>query len=195
MKMDTKRAIKLLIDHIEEISPQNVYDQIHAVESAETSRSFKHQYLHSLFEYNPEIGSQFHSLQVSDFPRGLSRWTIATLFRIWLWMRVFVWLDFLTSIVRTMIKVCWGRGGGFELWCHWLQVDLYAEFDPSYLGTFLENSQYYSLEDALSVCQKYGFVKETVFIYQRMGNNKRALELIIEELRDVSKASLIFRVF
>lgn len=82
MKMDTKRAIKLLIDHIEEISPQNVYDQIHAVESAETSRSFKHQYLHSLFEYNPEIGSQFHSLQVSDFPRGLSRWTIATLFRI-----------------------------------------------------------------------------------------------------------------
>lgn len=64
MKMDTKRAIKLLIEHMEEVPPQSVYTQLQAIEPAETSRSFLYQYLHSLFEYNTELGSEFHTLQV-----------------------------------------------------------------------------------------------------------------------------------
>uniref|UniRef100_A0A665WJ15 Vacuolar protein sorting-associated protein 41 homolog n=1 Tax=Echeneis naucrates TaxID=173247 RepID=A0A665WJ15_ECHNA len=41
---------------------------------------------------------------------------------------------------------------------------------------------------ALEICQQRNFVEETVFLLSRMGNCRRALQMIMEELEDVDKA-------
>ena len=71
---------------------------------------------------------------------------------------------------------------------HELQVGLYAKFDYPRLLPFLRQSNYYSLEKAYQICEKAHLVPEMVFILGRMGNNKEALSLIIEKLRDVNQA-------
>ncbi|GAA6038514.1 hypothetical protein JCM8097_004607 [Rhodosporidiobolus ruineniae] len=69
-----------------------------------------------------------------------------------------------------------------------LQVDLYAEYNPSKLMDFLRASNYYSLERAYKICDARDLVPEMVFLLGRMGDNKRALNLIIERLGDVQRA-------
>lgn len=71
---------------------------------------------------------------------------------------------------------------------HDMQVELYAEFDYSRLMHFLRASSYYSLEKALAICEKRNLVMEMVFILGRIGDNHRALMLIIERLGDVYQA-------
>ncbi|TBU65241.1 vacuolar assembling protein VPS41 [Dichomitus squalens] len=68
------------------------------------------------------------------------------------------------------------------------QVKLYAEYAPRKLIDFLRASQYYSLEEAYKVCNERDLVLEMVFLLGRMGNNKKALHLIIERLGDVNRA-------
>ena len=68
------------------------------------------------------------------------------------------------------------------------QVRLYAEFEPTRLFDFLRSSNYYNLEKAYKVCSKNdALVPETVFLLGQMGNNKEALNLIIEKLGDVNR--------
>ncbi|GAA5865395.1 hypothetical protein JCM1840_001554 [Sporobolomyces johnsonii] len=69
-----------------------------------------------------------------------------------------------------------------------LQVDLYAEYNPGKLMEFLRASNYYSLERAYKICDARDLVPEMVFLLGRMGDNKRALNLIIERLGDVQRA-------
>ncbi|KAJ1744262.1 Vacuolar protein sorting-associated protein 41 [Coemansia sp. RSA 1086] len=69
-----------------------------------------------------------------------------------------------------------------------LQVELYAEYNPERLLNFLRISTYYSFEKALEICEERGLVPEMVFILGRMGDNHRALMLIIDQLRDVPRA-------
>ncbi|KAG8985538.1 Vacuolar protein sorting-associated protein 41, partial [Tulasnella sp. 427] len=68
------------------------------------------------------------------------------------------------------------------------QVQLYADFEPSRLIDFLRASNYYSLAKAYDICEKKDLVPEMVFLLGRMGNNKKALNLIIEKLGDVNRA-------
>ncbi|KDQ15510.1 hypothetical protein BOTBODRAFT_31824 [Botryobasidium botryosum FD-172 SS1] len=68
------------------------------------------------------------------------------------------------------------------------QVQLYAEFAPTRLIDFLRASNYYSLEQAYSICKERDLVPEMVFLLGRMGNNRQALNLIIERLGDVHRA-------
>ncbi|KAJ8487764.1 hypothetical protein ONZ45_g14207 [Pleurotus djamor] len=68
------------------------------------------------------------------------------------------------------------------------QVKLYAEFDTPRLIDFLRASNYYNLEKAYAVCTERDLVLEMVFLLGRMGNNKKALTLIIERLGDVNRA-------
>ncbi|OBZ70031.1 Vacuolar protein sorting-associated protein 41 [Grifola frondosa] len=58
----------------------------------------------------------------------------------------------------------------------------------SSLVDFLRASNYYSLEAAYDVCSERDMVPEMVFLLGRMGNNKKALNLIIERLADVNRA-------
>ena len=68
-------------------------------------------------------------------------------------------------------------------------VDLYAEYDYARLLDFLRASTSYSLEKAYEICKTRDYVPEMVFLLGRMGNNKQALELIIERLGDVQRVS------
>ncbi|EIW51779.1 vacuolar protein sorting-associated protein 41 [Trametes versicolor FP-101664 SS1] len=68
------------------------------------------------------------------------------------------------------------------------QVKLYAEYAPRRLIDFLRASNYYNLEEAYNVCNERDLVPEMVFLLGRMGNNKKALNLIIERLGDVNRA-------
>ena len=54
---------------------------------------------------------------------------------------------------------------------------------------FLRASNYYSLEKAYKICDELDMVPEMVFLLGRMGDNKRALRLIIERLGDVQRVS------
>ncbi|XP_074350636.1 vacuolar protein sorting-associated protein 41 homolog isoform X2 [Apium graveolens] len=62
MKVDCKRAVQLLIQQRESISPNEVVSQLMATK--DDSRYFLHQYLHSLFEDDPHAGKDFHDMQV-----------------------------------------------------------------------------------------------------------------------------------
>jgi hypothetical protein len=55
---------------------------------------------------------------------------------------------------------------------------------------FLRASTAYSLEKAYNICKTRDYVPEMVFLLGRMGNNKQALELIIERLGDVQRVGL-----
>ncbi|KAI7822078.1 hypothetical protein BX661DRAFT_173138 [Kickxella alabastrina] len=69
-----------------------------------------------------------------------------------------------------------------------LQVELYAEYNPERLLNFLRVSTYYSFDKALEICEERALVPEMVFILGRMGDNHRALMLIIDRLCDVPRA-------
>lgn len=62
MKIDSKRAVSLLIQHRELITPFEVVSQLLAAK--DDSRYFLHLYLHSLFVANPDAGREFHDMQV-----------------------------------------------------------------------------------------------------------------------------------
>ncbi|KAI0303893.1 hypothetical protein BC826DRAFT_980228 [Russula brevipes] len=61
-------------------------------------------------------------------------------------------------------------------------VELYAEHAPTKLIDFLRASSYYSLETAYRICTERDLVPEMVFLLGRMGDNKKALYLIIDRL-------------
>ncbi|KAH7909052.1 hypothetical protein BJ138DRAFT_1090147 [Hygrophoropsis aurantiaca] len=69
-----------------------------------------------------------------------------------------------------------------------LQVTLFAEHAPARLIDYLRTSTYYNLEAAYRVCKSRDMVPEMVFLLGRVGNNKKALMLIIERLGDVNRA-------
>ncbi|KAI0323327.1 vacuolar protein sorting-associated protein 41, partial [Cubamyces sp. BRFM 1775] len=68
-------------------------------------------------------------------------------------------------------------------------VGLYAEYAPKGLVDFLRASNYYNLEKAYNVCNDRDLVPEMVFLLGRMGNNKKALNPIIERLGDANRAT------
>ncbi|KFM71721.1 Vacuolar protein sorting-associated protein 41-like protein, partial [Stegodyphus mimosarum] len=71
---------------------------------------------------------------------------------------------------------------------HGLLVELYAEYAPEQLLSFLRTSYNYSLEHALEVCQQRGLIHEVVFLLGRMGNTRQALQQITEQLQDIDQA-------
>ncbi|CDS11660.1 hypothetical protein LRAMOSA03923 [Lichtheimia ramosa] len=75
---------------------------------------------------------------------------------------------------------------GYEF--HNMQIELYADYDYPKLIEFLRASHYVSLEKAYKICEEKDLVPEMVFILGRMGDNKKALMLIIERLDDVQRA-------
>ncbi|XP_047319698.1 vacuolar protein sorting-associated protein 41 homolog [Impatiens glandulifera] len=130
MLVDCKRAVSLLIQYRDLITPSEVVSQLLAMGNKSDSRYFLHTYLHSLFEANPHAGRDFHDMQ----------------------------------------------------------VELYAEYDQKMLVPFLRSSQHYTLEKAYEICLQKGLLREQVFILGRMGNSKKALAVIINNLGDIAEA-------
>ncbi|KAJ1962828.1 Vacuolar protein sorting-associated protein 41 [Dispira parvispora] len=71
---------------------------------------------------------------------------------------------------------------------HDLQVELYAEYDYTYLLRFLRSSSSYRLEHAFRVCEARDMVPEMVYLLGRMGDSHQALQLILRRLHDVPRA-------
>ncbi|CDW96747.1 hypothetical protein, partial [Sporisorium scitamineum] len=70
-----------------------------------------------------------------------------------------------------------------------VQVKLYAEYQASRLMPYLRAmSSFYSFEKAYAICEEHDYVPEMVFLLGRVGDNKRALSLIIERMGDVERA-------
>lgn len=64
MMLDCKRAVPLLIQNRDLISPPEVVKQLQNAGDKCDYRYFSHLYLHSLFEVNPHAGKDFHDMQV-----------------------------------------------------------------------------------------------------------------------------------
>ncbi|XP_020596717.1 vacuolar protein sorting-associated protein 41 homolog [Phalaenopsis equestris] len=71
---------------------------------------------------------------------------------------------------------------------HDLQVELYADYEPRMLLTFLRISQHYKLDKAYDTCVRKGLLREQAFILGRMGNAKKALAVIIDKLENIEEA-------
>ncbi|KAN0061073.1 Vacuolar protein sorting-associated protein 41 [Thecaphora frezii] len=70
-----------------------------------------------------------------------------------------------------------------------LQVKLYADYEyPKLMAYLRAMSSFYSFEKAFNICKEHDYVPEMVFLLGRVGDNKRALSLIIERLGDVERA-------
>ncbi|KIW69609.1 hypothetical protein, variant [Phialophora macrospora] len=67
-------------------------------------------------------------------------------------------------------------------------VDLFAEYDRKLLMEFLQASTAYTFENAVRICEKKHYVEELVYLLSKTGQTKKALFLIIDELKDVSSA-------
>lgn len=69
-----------------------------------------------------------------------------------------------------------------------LQVKMFAEFNREELTGFLKQNNNYNLSKAVEICEKRNYIPELVYLFGRVGQNKRALELIIERLGDAEQA-------
>lgn len=64
MMLDCKRAVPLLLQNKDLITPSEVVTQLLDARKKCDSRYFLHLYLHSLFEVNPHAGKDYHDMQV-----------------------------------------------------------------------------------------------------------------------------------
>lgn len=64
MMIDCKHASSLFIQHRDIIPPPEVVSKLIAAKDKCDSRYFLHHYLHSLFEANPDVGRDYHDMQV-----------------------------------------------------------------------------------------------------------------------------------
>jgi hypothetical protein len=94
--------------------------------------------------------------------------------------------DGIAQLYRYICALRDGQGGFLEDYGD-LQVELYA-YNRKELVFFLRTSNSYNLEKARTICEGKKYMQELVFIFSRMGDIKRALHLIIEELEDVEIA-------
>ncbi|KAG7695202.1 hypothetical protein KL951_003644 [Ogataea haglerorum] len=89
----------------------------------------------------------------------------------------FLYLDALAASDRLLVK-------DFED----EMVKLYASFNRDHLQQFLSRHYNYSVEKAISVCEENKCVSELVYLLSKVGENRKALRLIVDELRDPEKA-------
>ena len=68
------------------------------------------------------------------------------------------------------------------------QVELYAEYDPSRLLDFLRTASAFSFPKAYDICFEKDLVPEMLYLLGKMGDNRKALHLIIERVGDVEMA-------
>ena len=67
-------------------------------------------------------------------------------------------------------------------------VELFADFDRELLMEFLHTSSAYTFDKAVHVCESRHFIPELVYLLSKTGQTKKALFLIIDELKDVVQA-------
>lgn len=67
-------------------------------------------------------------------------------------------------------------------------VELFADYDRPLLMEFLQSNTSYSYNAACSTCESRRFTPELIYLFSKTGQTKRALHLILSDLRDISHA-------
>jgi vacuolar protein sorting-associated protein 41 len=67
-------------------------------------------------------------------------------------------------------------------------VPLFAKYDRDLLMDFLQTSTAYTYETAVRICEQKHYISELVYLLAKTGQMKKALFLIIDELKDVVQA-------
>lgn len=67
-------------------------------------------------------------------------------------------------------------------------VEVFADYDRPLLMEFLQTSISYNFEMATHICEQCRFTQELIYLLAKMGQTKRALNLILSDLKDVSQA-------
>lgn len=67
-------------------------------------------------------------------------------------------------------------------------VEVFADYDRPLLMEFLQTSISYTFETATRICEQRRFTQELIYLLSKMGQTKRALNLILSDLKDVSQA-------
>lgn len=67
-------------------------------------------------------------------------------------------------------------------------VEVFADYDRPLLMEFLQISISYSFETATHICEQRHFTQELIYLLSKVGQTKRALNLILSDLKDVSQA-------
>lgn len=67
-------------------------------------------------------------------------------------------------------------------------VELFADYDRPLLMEFLHQSTAYTFDTAISICDTRHFTTELIYLLSKMGQTKRALSLILSDLKDVTQA-------
>lgn len=67
-------------------------------------------------------------------------------------------------------------------------VELFADYDRPLLMEFLQSSTSYTFSKASAICESRHYTPELIYLLSQMGQTKKALTLIIDELKDVSQA-------
>ncbi|KAL5366492.1 hypothetical protein BJX96DRAFT_35628 [Aspergillus floccosus] len=67
-------------------------------------------------------------------------------------------------------------------------VELFADYDRHLLMEFLQTSIAYSFDSAVTICENRHFTPELIYLLSKTGQTKRALNLILSDLKDVSQA-------
>lgn len=67
-------------------------------------------------------------------------------------------------------------------------VELFADYDRPLLMEFLQVSTSYTFETAITICEDRHFATESIYLLSKMGQTKKALNLILSDLKDVSQA-------
>ncbi|WEW55179.1 Vacuolar protein sorting-associated protein 41 [Emydomyces testavorans] len=67
-------------------------------------------------------------------------------------------------------------------------VELFADYDRPLLMQFLQSNTSYSYDAACSICELRHFTSELIYLFSKTGQTKRALQLILSDLRDISHA-------
>lgn len=67
-------------------------------------------------------------------------------------------------------------------------VEVFADYDRPLLMEFLQTSISYTFETAIHICEQRRFTQELIYLFSKMGQTKRALNLILSDLKDVSQA-------
>lgn len=68
------------------------------------------------------------------------------------------------------------------------RIQLYSQYSRPKLFPFLMGNQDYDISRAIEICEANALVDELVYLLGRIGQNKKALKLIVEELEDPEKA-------
>jgi vacuolar protein sorting-associated protein 41 len=69
-----------------------------------------------------------------------------------------------------------------------IALELFADYDRELFMEFLQSSTTYSFSTGCTVCEIKGFTPELVYLLSKTGETRKALNLILSDLQDVSQA-------